>query len=183
MAQCAARYKDLAAQAGAAVLVPFALAHTWDFIHTQGFTQGGERGDVAFLSFSMNQARRLCRVDDSRVALLGYSDGASFGLSLALHNPDVFQAAMVWAAGFFAPPPGPPPARPPERGARRPRLLLWHGTEDAVFDYRTVSLPLRERLLRSGYALDYRAEEGGRHVCPEPPSSFCEESLGFWLAS
>ena len=21
------------------------------------------------------------------------------------------------------------------------------------------------------------------HLCPEPPSGFCEESLGFWLAS
>ena len=40
-------------------------------------------------------------MDDQRIAVLGFSDGASMGLSLALNNHSIFQAAMVWAARVF----------------------------------------------------------------------------------
>lgn len=176
----AALFGEWARRAGVAVLVPFALQHTWDFV----MSQGREGVDTEFLKYAMDEARRLQPIDDARIAVLGFSDGASYGLSLALANPDVFSTALVWAAGFCLPPPAPPPALPWEgSGTQRsgPRVLMWHGTEDTVFDINSISMPLRERLVQAGYPVTYHAEEGGRHVCPQPGSEFCDLSLAFWL--
>ena len=44
-----------------------------------------------------------------------------------IHTYIYIQAAMVWAAGFFAPPDRPPAL--PGADARKPRLFMWHGRE------------------------------------------------------
>lgn len=176
MACNAFAFRELSQRFGAAVLVPYALQHTWDFV----MSQGRASADDDFLSFAINEARSLHRINDSKISVMGFSDGASFGLSLAVANPNLFDAAMLWAAGFCVPPPS-PLARPPEGSAGVPRLFLWHGTEDQVFDIDTISKPLRDRLLEAGYEVDYRAEEGGRHICPQPGSEFCRSAMEFWL--
>jgi len=174
MAYCAAMYREMANQAHAVVIVPWAKDHTWDFV----MTQGRASGDTAFFAWCLEETRRLHRIDEGRVAIMGFSDGASFGLSLAVANPDIFEAVLVWAAGFCLPPP-PPSAMP----LSRPRVFMWHGVEDQIFDIRSVSLPVRDHLHAAGLEVHYHAEEGGRHVCPQPGSEFCNAALEFWLAA
>jgi predicted esterase len=172
-----AQYERLAEEAGVLVLVPISREHTWDFI----FSGGAGREDLCFLELAINEARQRRCVDDRRLALLGLSDGASFALSLAVSNPDIFQAAMVWAAGFCRPGPGgrsPPPA--PAAGS--PRLFMWHGVEDGVFDFAKIAVPLRDSLLNAGYSVRFYAEEKGRHQAPGVSSPFMAECLDFWCS-
>merc|ERR1711879_831805 len=86
-------WRRLAIEYNLIVVVPESNGPTWDFLLT------GQREDMDFIEFALDQARKLYRVDDQRVAVMGHSDGGSLGLSIALRNPDVFEAAIVQAAG------------------------------------------------------------------------------------
>lgn len=168
-----ANYKRLAEEANVVVLLPISQEHSWDFI----VSQLTRHTDLDFIQACLNEVRSRMAIDDRRIAIMGYSDGASFGLSIALHNPDIFQAAMLWATGFCV---------QPQEGAvmpGRPRLFMWHGTEDQVFDFKSQALPLWQRLADSGWSVQGHAEEGGRHKGPSVDSDFMKACLHFWSST
>lgn len=75
-------------------LIPRSVEPTWDLI------VGGAPHDLDFLAYAYDLIYRRYPIDPQRQVLIGYSDGASYALSLALSNPRVFDAALCWAAGF-----------------------------------------------------------------------------------
>merc|ERR1719152_958018 len=103
---------------GMLVLYPEARDHTWDYIKSKRTA----RSDFDFLQDALGQALRTFRVDPRRIALLGISDGGSMALTLATHNPQLFQAAMSVSAGFCAARPGPPQRAAAALAPRIPRL-------------------------------------------------------------
>merc|ERR1712094_109194 len=116
-----------------------------------------EHKDFEFVTHAINTARRTVSIDDRRIALLGISDGGSMALSLATHNPTVFQAAMSISAGFCADP-------PQATGAQQPKLFVKHGAQDGMFPPQRVGIPLRDQLLRTGYDVEHRVGGRRRHV-------------------
>jgi predicted esterase len=149
-------------------LIPRSLAPTWDLI------AGGGRPDLDFLEWAYSLVYRRYPIDPARQALLGYSDGASYALSVGLSNPRVFSAVMGWAAGFRA--------FDPVAAAgcdRRPRVLLEYGTHDELFPFERVALPMRADLERDGYDVTFRVDEGGRHW---PSGSFQREALDWFFS-
>jgi phospholipase/carboxylesterase len=149
-------------------LVPRSVHPTWDLIASD------ERPDLDFLEWAYDLIYRRYPVDPERQALLGYSDGASYALSVGLSNPGVFRAVMGWAAGFLALDPG-----AAEPGARKPAVLLEYGTHDELFPFERVALPMRAALEELGYAVEFRVDEGGRHW---PSGSFQSEALDWFFA-
>ncbi len=165
-------------------LIPRSLHMTWDLI-ALGVPGGaaldpaaGEptsaRPDLDFLEYAYDLIYRRFPVDAERQALLGYSDGASYGLSLGLSNPDIFRAVMAWAAGFLAL----DGAAIPD-GARKPLVYLEYGSHDELFPFEQVAVPMRENLRAAGYDVSFHVDEGGRHW---PSSSFQDEALD-WFQS
>lgn len=152
----------------ALLLVPRSLAPTWDLI------AGGGRRDLDFLEFAYDLIYRRFPIDPRRQALMGYSDGASYALSIGISNPGIFRAIMGWAAGFVA---------VDDRQIRdddpKPDILLEYGTHDPVFPFEQIALPMRESLERAGYRLEFRVDEGGRHW---PSGSFQSEALDWFAA-
>jgi phospholipase/carboxylesterase len=149
-------------------LVPRSVQPTWDLI------AGDERPDLDFLEWAYDLIYRRYPVDPERQALLGYSDGASYALSVGLSNPRLFRAVMGWAAGFAAIDDtnlAPDDPRPP--------VLLEYGTHDPLFPFERVALPMRAELERLGYRVEFRVDEGGRHW---PSGTFQSEALD-WFAS
>lgn len=145
-------YRDEPDRRQALFLIPRSARPTWDLI------AGGAREDLDFLEYAYAFVYGRYRIDPARQALLGYSDGASYALAVGLSNPRVFAAVMGWAAGLLAIDtanlaPGDP----------RPRVLLEHGTEDPLFPFARVAMPLRQALERLGYAVTFRADAGGIH--------------------
>jgi phospholipase/carboxylesterase len=137
-----------AAAAGALILVPESRGPTWDVL------LGAYGPDVAFLDAALREVFGRHRVDPRRVALAGFSDGASYALSLALGNGDLFTHVLAFSPGFAAPP----------AAVGRPRLFVSHGVADAVLPIGACSRQLVPGLRRLGYEVRYREFTGGHSV-------------------
>jgi phospholipase/carboxylesterase len=134
---------------GILVLAPESRASTWDVI------RGGYGPDVAFIERALQQVFRQHAVDPKRVAIAGFSDGASYALSIGLTNGTLFGDILAFSPGFMA-----PAAQDGE-----PRIFVSHGIQDDVLPIEACSRRLVPALQRAGYPVEYR-EFGGGHVVP-----------------
>jgi phospholipase/carboxylesterase len=143
------RIGPAADQMGVAILAPDSRGTTWDAVR-------GEFGaDVAFLNRALEFVFARLAVDPARVAIGGFSDGASYGLSLGLANGDLFPRVVACSPGFIIP--------APANG--RPRLFFSHGTADQILPIDQCSRVIVARLRSMGYDVTFR-EFDGRHELP-----------------
>lgn len=138
-------------EAGLLVLAPDSLGPTWDLVRADFGP------DVARLDEALAQVFARCAVDPERLAVAGFSDGASYALSLGLTNGDLFTHVLAFSPGFMA------PTTP--RG--RPRIYVSHGTRDSVLPIATCSRRLVPRLRGDGYDVQYVEFDGPHTVPPE----------------
>ena len=155
------RIGSIADQLGIAVVAPDSRRGTWDAI-TGGF---GE--DVRFLNRALEQVFGQVDVDPARVAIGGFSDGASYALSLGLANGDLFPRIVACSPGFVI--------QAPAQG--RPRIFVSHGTSDQVLPIDECSRVIVPRLRSMGYDVTFREFEG-RH---ELPADIASEALRWML--
>jgi phospholipase/carboxylesterase len=161
-------YRDEPAARDALFLIPRSHHPTWDLI------AANDRPDLDFLEWAYDLIYRRYPVDPDRQAMIGYSDGASYALSVVLSNPGIFRAVMGWAAGFLVVDEDGISADDP-----KPTVLLEYGTHDQLFPFERVALPMRQRLEQMGYAVEFRVDEGGRHW---PSGDFQPEALGWFFS-
>jgi predicted esterase len=131
------------------LLAPQSQGPTWDVI-VRDFGP-----DVTALDHSLRQVFKAFRVDPERIAVAGFSDGASYALTIGLANGELFKHVLAFSPGFIAP--------TPQAGA--PRVFVSHGDADSVLPIDRCSRRIVPRLEQAGYAVDYREFRGG-HVVP-----------------
>ena len=136
---------------GYLVLAPDSRRQTWDVI------LGGYGADVAFLDRALARTFERHAIDPARIAVAGFSDGASYALSIGIINGELFSHILAFSPGFMA----------PTRQADSPRVFISHGTRDGVLPIDACSRRLAPKLRQAGYDLDYREFDGGREVPPE----------------
>ena len=144
---------------GAAALVPSSVGATWDLL------QGGLGPDTGPLDRAL--AHVFATLDVSRVAFGGFSDGASYALSLGLANGDLVEAVLAFSPGFCAPP----------RRVGRPRCWVVHGTADEVLPVDRCGRRVVEQLQGQGHDVAYE-EFDGAHVLP---GELLQRSVAWWL--
>ncbi len=137
-----------AEQSGTIVLAPDSRGPTWDVL------MGGFGPDVDFLDAALDRVFGLVGVDHRRLAVSGFSDGASYALSLGLGNGDLFSHVVALSPGFMAP--------DAQRG--RPPVFVSHGTRDSVLDIDSCSRALVPILEQAGHEVDYVEFDGGHEV-------------------
>jgi phospholipase/carboxylesterase len=148
----ALRYFDPhAEELGGLLLALKSRGATWDAI------RGGFGVDVAELDVALAEVFDRFQVDSARVAISGFSDGATYALSLGIINGDLFKEIIAFSPGFII-----SSARKP-LGA--PRIFISHGTEDRVLPITQTSRRLTPLLRKAGYEVDYREFSGG-HTIP-----------------
>jgi predicted esterase len=142
------------------VLMPFAdenglllvaaqsVRSTWDVI------AGGFGPDVHNIDRLLEAVTVAYPVDSLTVA--GFSDGASYALSLGIGNGDVFDSVLALSPGFSA-------ARVSNG---RPRFFVSHGTQDQVLPIDRCSRRIVPALERGGYDVTYEEFDGGHTVPP-----------------
>ncbi|MGY2078960.1 alpha/beta hydrolase [Modestobacter sp. SYSU DS0657] len=150
---------ELATARGVVVVAPSSAASTWDLI------AGGLGRDVATIDAALAQV--LARTAVDRVAIGGFSDGASYALSLGIANGDLAEAVLAFSPGFAA-----PPGR-----FGRPRFWIAHGTDDRVLPVARCGRRVAAELAADGYEVTYDEFAGGHVVTPGLVSG----ALGWWL--
>jgi phospholipase/carboxylesterase len=95
-------------------------------------------------------------VDTMRLAVGGFSDGATYALSLGITNGDLFTHVIAFSPGFMVP--------AAQRGA--PRLFVSHGTKDRILSIDACSRRIVRRVREGGYDVRYREFDGGHTVPP-----------------
>jgi phospholipase/carboxylesterase len=143
--------RSLSDEHGFLLLAPVSLGRTWDAI------ESALGPDVIFINRSLVRTFELYKVDPARIAMAGFSDGASCSLTLGLANGDLFSAVFGFSPGFIAPAPR----------VGKPPVFISHGTIDPVLPIDQCSRRIVPELKRDGYRVTYREFEGKHTLPPE----------------
>jgi phospholipase/carboxylesterase len=146
---------------GIAVIAPDSVKGSWDYRYGFG-------PDVHFIDIALQYTFDRVKVDASRVAIAGFSDGATYSLTLGMTNGDLFRKIIAWS------PSGPVFLEP--RG--KPLIFISHGTGDQVLpvtDTRNYTVP---KLTELGYDVHYEEFAGGHTV----PAAMVNNAFNWWLA-
>ncbi len=144
------RLSALADEFGFLLLSPASEDGTWDAIRS------GYGADVRLIDQALSKVFTQRKVDPRKIAICGFSDGASYALGLGLSNGDLFQAVMAFSPGFI-------PSGVEKTGA--PRIFMSHGTKDQILPIDNCSRRLAPELKRAGYSVTFE-EFDGPHAVP-----------------
>ena len=140
-------FKPIADDLGLLILAPEATGRTWDLI------LGGLGPDVEFINRSLHTVFQEVHVDPARIGTSGFSDGASYSLSLGITNGDFFTKIAAFSPGFMQ--------SPGVHG--RPSFFITHGTMDQVLPI-DASRYIVAELKSAGYEVDFREFDGPHAV-------------------
>jgi len=141
--------RHLANPFGTILLAVDSRQQTWDII------RGGYGPDIAFIERALAQTFSHYAIDPNQVAIAGFSDGASYALSVGITNGDLFTHIIAFSPGFMA----------PARQSGKPRLFISHGKWDTVLPIERCSRRIVQQLTQADYDVEY-LEFNGFHTVP-----------------
>jgi predicted esterase len=155
------RVAAAADEAGVGVLAPDSRGSTWDAI------RDSFGADVVYVNRAVQRVFDTVPIDPARVAVGGFSDGATYALSLGLINGDLFQRIAAFSPGFLVD--GAPHGKP--------YVFISHGTSDPILPIEQSSRLIVPVLRRRGYEVTYREFDGGHQV----PADVARDAMQ-WVA-
>jgi phospholipase/carboxylesterase len=142
---------DLAEELGVVVVAPDSREVTWDIA-------SGEPGpDLQFIDRALQSVFARVAVDSHRFGIAGFSDGASYALSLGLTNGDVVSHVIAFSPGFMK----------VRRPVGHPAIFISHGTRDTILPIDDTSRSFVSKLEDAEYSVRYREFPGGHTVPPD----------------
>jgi predicted esterase len=150
----------VADEVGLILLAPQSEGATWDVI------MGGYGPDVQRIDDALSEVFLRFAVDPDRVAVGGFSDGASYALSLGVINGALFRRVVAFSPGFVA----------ATSAEDNPQFYVSHGTGDRVLPIDACSRRLVPKLKAAGFDVVYREFDGGHTV----PTYIAREAIE-WL--
>jgi phospholipase/carboxylesterase len=156
------RLGSVADEAGVAVLAPDSRESSWDAI------RGGFGSDVSFIDRALERVFETVAVDPARLSVGGFSDGATYALSLGLINGDLFRRVLAFSPGFVVE--GTPHGKP--------RFFISHGRADTILPIDRCSRRIVPYLQTHGYDVTLQEFEGGHEV----PAAIARDGMQ-WVAA
>jgi len=161
------QFTRVADRHGALLLAPQSIGRTWDL-------KPGRKGQASFgadagtLDHALTELFAKAPVDPDRVVLLGFSDGASYALSLGIINPQLFRGVVALSPGFAV-----------VSGSvdTRQRLFIAHGRRDRILPFANTRDGVAEGLQRAGFDLRTHWFGGGHEIHP----AALDEGINFVL--
>ena len=133
---------------GLVFVAPASKGPTWSVV------TGGLDIDLQSVDLAVAETWARCPLAHDRLALGGFSDGATYALTLGVANGDLFPAIIALSPGGIL--------ADTRRG--QPRIFISHGTEDDVLPIAGASDMIVPALRRAGYEVEYRRFRGGHEV-------------------
>lgn len=137
--------------ANVAVLLPKSRTETWDAVRSTF------AADVTFLNSALAKVFETEAIDSSRVAVGGFSDGATYALSLGLINGDLFRKVIAFSPGGII------------NGTAngKPQFFISHGTDDRILPIDRCGRQVVAQLRKLNYEVTFKEFDGGHQVIPE----------------
>jgi predicted esterase len=135
---------------GLILVAPASTAPTWDVIVAREYGP-----DVELVDRALNHVFSHYAVDRDHLAIGGFSDGASYALSLGLANGELFSHVIAFSPGFIV----------SITPSGQPKIFISHGTRDTVLPIEPCSRRIVSQLRRAEYTVRYEEFEGG-HIIP-----------------
>jgi phospholipase/carboxylesterase len=123
--------------------------------------------DLEFIAKAMRLAYERYNIDRTHVGVAGFSDGASYALSLGISYGDQFGRIISMSPGVM---------QPIERRGT-PKIFLSHGIADQVMPIDATSRAFVPKLKSLGYDVTYR-EYDGKH---SPSAPVVREAFEWFL--
>jgi phospholipase/carboxylesterase len=136
---------------GVVLLSPSTRSGTWDAI------RGDFAHDLEKLDGLLMQVFERCNIDPARIASGGFSDGATYALSLGLINGDFFTHIIAHSPGFII----------SDSREGKPAIYVSHGRQDEVLPFERCGAAIVERLKKEGYVPRFDVFDGGHAASPE----------------
>lgn len=111
--------------------------------------------DTERVEQALSVALRAADADRRSVVLAGFSDGASFALSLGLANPAIFRGMVALAPGFHLEPASINP---------RQRLFIAHSPTDSILSFERTRDDTVASLKRAGFNIRFEPFDGGHRI-------------------
>ena len=146
---------------GLVLLAPGSLGNTWSALHNR------QDRDLETVNRALFETWKRCQIDRRRMAVGGFSDGATHALSIGLQNGGVFRSVMALSPGGLL--------DIERRG--KPRVFIAHGTSDVVLPYSRSRKRIVPGLRGSGYSVTFRSFAGGHEV----PTSISRAAVRWYL--
>jgi phospholipase/carboxylesterase len=133
------------------VLAPHSTFPTWDIVI------GGNGPDLERLHRGLAEVTSRYRVDREHLAFAGFSDGASYALSIGITNGDIASHVIAFSGGFMS--------IFLQEGA--PKVFIAHGLSDEQLPIATSGRANAAKLKAAGYDVEY-VEFNGLHAIQPP---------------
>jgi phospholipase/carboxylesterase len=153
--------QSVADENGLILLAPQSEERTWDVI------MGGFGPDVRRIDDALSEVFHQFAIDPVRIAIGGFSDGASYALSLGVINGALFRRVIAFSPGFVA----------ANHAEDHPRFFVSHGVSDTVLPIDACSRRLVPKLKGAGFEVLYREFDGGHSV----PADVAREAMVWFL--
>jgi phospholipase/carboxylesterase len=153
--------QPVADENGLILLAPQSEDRTWDVI------MGGFGPDVRRIDDALSEVFRRFAIDPGQMAIGGFSDGASYALTLGVINGTLFRHVIAFSPGFVA----------ASRAEGHPRFFVSHGVGDTVLPIDACSRRLVPKLKGAGFEVLYREFDGGHSV----PADIAREVMDWFL--
>ncbi|TDR40120.1 phospholipase/carboxylesterase [Tahibacter aquaticus] len=162
-------FKEQADRRGIVLLAPDSADRSWDVALSMSGNDGAPSfgRDVKRIDAILQEAFARVDVDPQRVAVAGFSDGASTALSIGARNAALFPATLAFSAGGMV----------ADWNGPTGRVFFSHGAKDRVLPIAIARDSLAPALRASGFAVTFVTFDGG-HSLPAP---VLEQAMVWWL--
>ncbi len=133
---------------GLVLIAPASKGQTWSILRSE------QDLDLESVNLALAEAYERCTIDRRRIAVGGFSDGATYALTLGLSNGDLFPAVIAFSPGGIV-------------GGEQvgvPRVFVSHGTFDSVLPIAQAGDAVVKKLRAAGYPVTYRRFRGEHEV-------------------
>jgi phospholipase/carboxylesterase len=129
------------------ILAPHSMYPTWDIVI------GGSGPDLERLHEALTEVTSRYRIDRDHLAFAGFSDGASYALSIGITNGDIASHVIAFSGGFMS--------IFTQEGV--PKVFIAHGLIDEQLPIETSGRANATKLKAAGYDVQY-VEFNGLHA-------------------
>jgi phospholipase/carboxylesterase len=165
-------FREQADANGIILVIPQSIKGTWDMIEDLKSRLGIEMNvqprygkDLKMIDAALADLFSKVAVDPARVGIMGFSDGATYALSVGTANPQLFKRVIAFSAG------------PAFLGKSAPDqyVFISHGEEDKVLPY-TNARGFASKLRVRHVPVEFEKFTGGHEV----PKAIKEKAFAFF---